>query len=127
MRTVIVNADVTPSPFKSPFATVEKLGDELFAALRARSVLEPLTTRQPTIGIDDAYKVSLRFLERRRAELNGGDRVRCGLAAKRMPSAMSPRALSRDRFQPVTVCPAAINRGAINAPMAPRPTNPMFT
>ena len=44
------------------------LGDELFAALRSRSVLEPLTSREPAIDIDDAYRISLRFLERRKAE-----------------------------------------------------------
>ena len=49
-----------------------KLGDELFAALRSRSVLEPLTNREPTIDIEDAYKISLRFLERRTAT---GERV----------------------------------------------------
>jgi 2-oxopent-4-enoate/cis-2-oxohex-4-enoate hydratase len=51
-----------------PAARIEQLGDELFAALRARSVLEPLTTREPAIAIEDAYNISLRFLERRMAE-----------------------------------------------------------
>jgi 2-oxopent-4-enoate/cis-2-oxohex-4-enoate hydratase len=49
-------------------STITRLGDELFAALRARSVLEPLTRRENGIDIDDAYRVSLRFLERRMAE-----------------------------------------------------------
>jgi 2-oxopent-4-enoate/cis-2-oxohex-4-enoate hydratase len=52
--------------------TVEKLGDELFAALRARSVLEPITSRAAGIDIDDAYRISLRFLERRKQE---GERI----------------------------------------------------
>jgi 2-oxopent-4-enoate/cis-2-oxohex-4-enoate hydratase len=51
---------------------IHTLGDELFAALRARAVLEPLTNREPSITIDDAYNISLRFLERRKAE---GERV----------------------------------------------------
>jgi 2-oxopent-4-enoate/cis-2-oxohex-4-enoate hydratase len=51
---------------------IQTLGDELFAALRARAVLEPLTNREPGISIDDAYNISLRFLERRKAE---GERV----------------------------------------------------
>lgn len=51
-----------------PAATVESLGDELFAALRARRALEPLTARQPDIDLYDAYRVSLRFLERRRQD-----------------------------------------------------------
>ncbi|MGH8454127.1 MAG: fumarylacetoacetate hydrolase family protein, partial [Nevskiales bacterium] len=55
-----------------PASTIQRLGDELFAALRARSVLEPLTSREPAIEIDDAYRISLRFLERRTAE---GERV----------------------------------------------------
>jgi 2-oxopent-4-enoate/cis-2-oxohex-4-enoate hydratase len=51
-----------------PAATVESLGDELFAALRGRAVLDPLTQRQPDIDIYDAYRVSLRLLDRRRKE-----------------------------------------------------------
>ncbi|MFA5938059.1 MAG: fumarylacetoacetate hydrolase family protein [Sinimarinibacterium sp.] len=55
-----------------PAPRIAALGDELFAALSARSVLEPLTSREPAIDIDDAYRISLRFLERRQAE---GERV----------------------------------------------------
>ena len=55
-----------------PAATVESLGDELFAALRGRRVLDPLTAREPAIDIDDAYRVSLRLLERRQQE---GERI----------------------------------------------------
>ncbi len=51
-----------------PAATIEALGDELFAALRGRHVLEPLTTREPAIDIDDAYQVSLRLLGRRQQD-----------------------------------------------------------
>lgn len=51
---------------------ITALGDELFAALRARNVLEPLTTREPTISIEDAYRISQRFLSRRQAE---GERI----------------------------------------------------
>ncbi len=46
---------------------IETLGDELFAALRARQTLAPLTTRHPAIELDDAYRISLRFLQRREA------------------------------------------------------------
>ncbi len=52
--------------------TIERLGDELFSALRAREMLRPLTEREPAIDIDDAYRISLRMLERRTAE---GERV----------------------------------------------------
>ena len=48
------------------------LGDELFAALRSRAVLEPLTNREAGIDIEDAYRISLQFLKRREAE---GERV----------------------------------------------------
>lgn len=53
-------------------ALIEALGDELFAALRARRTLPPLTRRQPGITIDDAYRISLRLLSRREHE---GERV----------------------------------------------------
>jgi 2-oxopent-4-enoate/cis-2-oxohex-4-enoate hydratase len=41
------------------------IGDELFAAMRERRTVPPLTTRFPDLTIDDAYAISLRFLERR--------------------------------------------------------------
>ncbi len=43
-------------------------GDELFTALRDRSVLAPLTERDPDITIEDAYHVSRRLLDRRMAD-----------------------------------------------------------
>jgi len=51
---------------------IEALGDELFFALRERRTLAPLTTRHPAIDLDDAYRISLRFLQRREAV---GERV----------------------------------------------------
>ncbi|MFP5307366.1 MAG: fumarylacetoacetate hydrolase family protein [Gammaproteobacteria bacterium] len=51
-----------------PEQRITALGDELFAALRARRTLAPLTNREAGIDIDDAYRISLRFLERRKAE-----------------------------------------------------------
>jgi 2-oxopent-4-enoate/cis-2-oxohex-4-enoate hydratase len=51
---------------------IEALGDELFEALRSRRTLVPLTERHPAITVDDAYRISLRFLARREA---GGERV----------------------------------------------------
>lgn len=44
---------------------IAALGDELYAALRARRTLEPLTNRWPEITIEDAYHVSLRMVNRR--------------------------------------------------------------
>lgn len=55
-----------------PASAVQRLGDELFAALRGRTVLDPLTAREPAIDIDDAYQVSLHLLARRQSE---GERV----------------------------------------------------
>ena len=47
---------------------IETYSQELFAALRARSTVAPLTERTPDITIDDAYRVSLGILARREAE-----------------------------------------------------------
>ncbi|MDD3765387.1 MAG: fumarylacetoacetate hydrolase family protein [Nevskiales bacterium] len=55
-----------------PENTLIELGDELYAALRGRRTIEPLTHRHDAIDIDDAYRVSLQFLRRRTAE---GERV----------------------------------------------------
>ncbi len=43
-------------------------GAELFSALRNRRVVPPLIARDPSLTIDDAYKISLDFLARRKAE-----------------------------------------------------------
>lgn len=53
--------------------TIEKLGDELYDALRERRTLSPLTERWPDITIEDAYHVSLRMVTRRIE--NDGERV----------------------------------------------------
>ncbi|MEJ6656765.1 MAG: fumarylacetoacetate hydrolase family protein [Pseudomonas sp.] len=46
---------------------IKALGDELHAALRERRALTPLTERHPQITLDDAYRISLQFLQRREA------------------------------------------------------------
>ncbi|MEG1039230.1 MAG: fumarylacetoacetate hydrolase family protein [Pseudomonas sp.] len=46
---------------------ITALGDELFNALRGRTTLAPLTRRYPAISLDQAYRISLRFLQRREA------------------------------------------------------------
>ena len=43
-------------------------GDELYAALRERRTVPPLTAREPGITIEDAYHVSRRLLDRRLAD-----------------------------------------------------------
>ncbi|MGF6282806.1 fumarylacetoacetate hydrolase family protein [Pseudomonas silensiensis] len=44
---------------------ISELGDALYAALRSRQTLLPLTTHHPEISIDDAYHISLHMLQRR--------------------------------------------------------------
>lgn len=51
---------------------LEALGDELYEALRTRRAIDPLTEREAGLSIDDAYFVSMRMLERRKAD---GERV----------------------------------------------------
>ncbi|EXF93438.1 2-keto-4-pentenoate hydratase [Pseudomonas fluorescens HK44] len=46
---------------------IEALGDELFRALHDRYSLPPLTARYPALSLDDAYRISLCFLQRREA------------------------------------------------------------
>jgi 2-oxopent-4-enoate/cis-2-oxohex-4-enoate hydratase len=48
------------------------LGDELYAALRGRATVAPLTARHPAITTADAYAISRRLLDRR---LDDGERV----------------------------------------------------
>jgi 2-oxopent-4-enoate/cis-2-oxohex-4-enoate hydratase len=47
---------------------IDTYGDELFAALRERRMVEPLTEREPAMTIEDAYAVSRRLLSRRLAD-----------------------------------------------------------
>jgi 2-oxopent-4-enoate/cis-2-oxohex-4-enoate hydratase len=44
------------------------LAEELYQALRQRKVLAPITEREPEFSLDDAYQVSMAFLERRLAD-----------------------------------------------------------
>jgi 2-oxopent-4-enoate/cis-2-oxohex-4-enoate hydratase len=63
-------------------------GDELYAALRGRYTVAPLTARAPAITIDDAYAISLRLLERRLAD---GERVvgkKIGVTSKPVQQAL---------------------------------------
>ncbi|VVP69640.1 2-hydroxyhexa-2,4-dienoate hydratase [Pseudomonas fluorescens] len=46
---------------------ITALGDELFTALRGRTTLAPLTQRHPGISLEQAYRISLRILQRREA------------------------------------------------------------
>ena len=51
---------------------IQQLGDDLFAALRERRTLVPFTNRFSEITVEDAYGISLQFLNRRVA---AGERV----------------------------------------------------
>lgn len=51
---------------------IDSLGDELFEALRSRSVVEPLSSRHPDMSIEHAYAVQQRLISRR---LAGGETV----------------------------------------------------
>jgi 2-oxopent-4-enoate/cis-2-oxohex-4-enoate hydratase len=46
-------------------ATIEKLGEELYWALRDQTTLSPLTERKSDITIEDAYYISLHMLNQR--------------------------------------------------------------
>ena len=50
----------------------ERYGDELYEALRSRKPVTPLTSREPDLTIEDAYRISRRMLDRR---LSDGEKV----------------------------------------------------
>ncbi len=51
---------------------ITRLGDELYDALTARTVVDPLTSRHPDITLDDAYHIQQRMVERR---VQAGERI----------------------------------------------------
>ena len=50
-------------------AKITEYGNELFDCMEKRSVVQPLTEREPEITIEDGYRISQQFL-RRRLEIN---------------------------------------------------------
>lgn len=61
-------------------------GDELYDALRQQRTIEPITAREPSITIEDAYAISQRLLERRLAD---GEKVigkKIGVTSKAVQS-----------------------------------------
>ncbi len=65
---------------------IARHGDALYAALRERTTVPPLTPREPGITIDDAYGISLHLLRRRLAD---GERVigkKIGVTSKAVQS-----------------------------------------
>lgn len=51
---------------------IQQYGDELYQALIDRQPVAPLTEREPTITLDDAYRIQLRMIQRR---LDAGETV----------------------------------------------------
>lgn len=51
---------------------IEQYGDELYQALLSRKAVDPLTDREPSITIEDAYQIQLRMIQRR---LDAGETV----------------------------------------------------
>jgi 2-oxopent-4-enoate/cis-2-oxohex-4-enoate hydratase len=47
---------------------MDRLGDELYEALRSRTTVDPLIARHPELTIADAYHISRRILARREAD-----------------------------------------------------------
>lgn len=52
---------------------IQQYGDALYQALVERKAIDPLTTTEPDITIQDAYRIQLRMIERRLQ--NGAERV----------------------------------------------------
>ncbi|MFX8949694.1 2-oxopent-4-enoate hydratase, partial [Acinetobacter baumannii] len=44
---------------------IEQYGDELYEAWRTRRTVLPLLEREPAMTLDEAYRIQLRFIERR--------------------------------------------------------------
>jgi len=68
--------------------TIASLGDELYAALRGRTTVRPLTDRHHDLAIDDAYRISRRLLDRRLAD---GERIvgkKTGVTSKVVQAAL---------------------------------------
>ena len=53
-------------------AKIEHYGDELYQALVSRTPVDPLTDREPSITIEDAYQIQLRMIQRR---LDAGETI----------------------------------------------------
>ena len=51
---------------------IEHYGDELYQALLDRKAVDPLTDREPSITIEDAYQIQLRMIQRR---LDAGETI----------------------------------------------------
>lgn len=67
---------------------IRQLGDELYDALVARKTVEPLTSRESSITVEDAYRIQERMVSRRR---DAGETVvgkKIGVTAKAVQNAL---------------------------------------
>jgi 2-oxopent-4-enoate/cis-2-oxohex-4-enoate hydratase len=67
---------------------IQQLGDELYQALVSRRTVEPLTSREPAITIEHAYRIQQRMVARRR---EAGETVvgkKIGVTAKAVQNAL---------------------------------------
>jgi len=67
---------------------IRQLGDELYQALVTRTTVEPLTTREPALTIEDAYQIQQRMVSRR---IDAGEKVvgkKIGVTAKVVQNAL---------------------------------------
>src|SRR5690554_2592772 len=61
-----MNLTAIPSSFSMP--DIAEYGAQLYSALRELRTIAPLISGDPDLGIDDAYKISLDLLARRRRD-----------------------------------------------------------
>jgi 2-oxopent-4-enoate/cis-2-oxohex-4-enoate hydratase len=67
---------------------IRQLGDELYQALVSRTTIEPLTSREPSITVEDAYAIQQRMVSLRR---DAGETVvgkKIGVTAKAVQNAL---------------------------------------
>jgi len=103
-------------------ALIPGLGDELFEALRTRRTVAPLTSRHAGITIDQAYRISLHWLQRREAD---GERVigkKIGVTSKPVQDMLDVRqpdfGFLTDAMQVDDGCTVSLSRGGLIQPRA---------
>jgi len=94
-----------------------QLGDELFDSLRSRTPVEPLTTREPGITVEDAYRIQEQVIRRRLAL---GDRIvgkKIGLTSRVVQRALG---VSEPDFGQLLASMVATDTIAMSTLMQPR-------
>src|SRR5450631_3661687 len=100
-------------------AKIQTYGDELYQALLERKPVDPLTDRERSITIEDAYQIQLRMIQRR---LDAGEMIvvkKIGVTSKVM---MDMLKVNQPDFGQMTSCMVFIEGEAIRADsmIAPR-------